>query len=190
MAHRKQQINKILHFKTTSTTTISTAALHFKGGTCIKKGKKKKNGCRFSIFSKSPNIIDLGSQVWEPRIKIVWQLLFFLLQIFTDIQEEFKNESVILVLEHWVDTLIYFWMHGNSQLLNFSSWAIKAKVSLYVMWSQVWEIIHANKMSELILGNIGTLSSNYSSKFAKHFGMEFYVSFLKIRFQPLKLVLK
>lgn len=173
MAHRKQQINKILHFKTTSTTTISTAALQLQGRYTNKKRQKRKKSCRFSIFSKSPNMIDLGSQVWEPRIKIVWHLLFFLLQIFTDIQEEFKNESVILVLEHWVDILIYFWMHGNSQLLNFSSWTIKAKVSLYVVWSQVWEIIHANKRSELILGNIGTSSSNYSSKFAKHFGMEF-----------------
>lgn len=143
MAHRKQQINKILHFKTT-TTTISTATLQLQGRyTYKKRQKRKKNSCRFSIFSKSPNMIDLGSQVWEPRTKIVWHLLFFLLQIFIDIQEEFKNESV--VLEHWVDTLIYFWIHGNSQLLNFSSWTIKAKVSLYVVWSQVCEIIHAIK---------------------------------------------
>ena len=49
MAHRKQQINKILHFKTI-TTTISTAALQLQGGTRIKKGKKKKKKAVDSLF--------------------------------------------------------------------------------------------------------------------------------------------
>lgn len=41
--------------------------------------------------------------------------IFFLPQIFISAQEELKikNVFVVLILEHWIDTLIYICAYGN-----------------------------------------------------------------------------
>ena len=65
MAYIKQQINNILHFKTT-TTTISTAALQLQGGTRIKKGKKKKKIVDSLFFPKTPICLTWAAKYESP----------------------------------------------------------------------------------------------------------------------------
>ena len=65
MAYIKQQINNILHFKTT-TTTISTAALQLQGGTRIKKGKKKKKSVDSLFFPNTPICLTWAAKYESP----------------------------------------------------------------------------------------------------------------------------
>lgn len=104
---------------------------------CITKGSLVMESI---FFSKVSRWLAWAAKYWEPRMKMMWHLLFFLVQIFINAQEELtiKNVFVVLILEHWIDTLIYLCAYGNTQILSFTSLKIKRKGSLLDLQAKVW----------------------------------------------------